>query len=318
MTGPVGNHAARRAFDAALAGGSLHHGWLIAGPEGVGKAAFARDMAVRLLARDGGAASQDEARALLDAGSHPRFRRLARLPKDDAKPENGLARSITVDQVRKLQSLLARTVDPGERRIVLIDSIDDLERSGGNALLKSLEEPPKGTVFLLVSHVPGRLLPTIRSRCRLLRFAALEDAEVETVLRARLPDAADAEIAAMVRAGGGSPGRALAFAGLELAAIERDLEELAQHGDPANQVRSRLAKTLGAKAAQPRYAAFLERVPGFIAEHARQRRGEALRIALDAHVAAGNVAGAAIGLSQDAGATVFEMAGIVARLARTG
>ncbi|NWM20145.1 DNA polymerase III subunit delta', partial [Escherichia coli] len=69
------------------------------------------------------------------------------------------------------------------RRVIVIDAIDDLERGGANALLKNLEEPPAGTIFLLVSHAPGRLLPTIRSRCRLLRFEALPDADVAAILR---------------------------------------------------------------------------------------------------------------------------------------
>src|SRR3546814_4734811 len=86
---------------------------------------------------------------------------------------------------------------------------DDLERGAANALLKNLEEPPAGTLFLLVSHAPGRLLPTIRSRCRMLRFSPLSDDEMETVLRAELPDADVHEIAALIAAGEGSPGRAL-------------------------------------------------------------------------------------------------------------
>ena len=104
--------------------------------------------------------------------SHPDFKLLERLPKANSEE---LARSITVDQVRGLQPLFATTPSLSPRRVVLIDAIDDLERSAANALLKNLEEPPAGTIFLLVSHAPGRLLPTIRSRCRLLRFDPLDD-----------------------------------------------------------------------------------------------------------------------------------------------
>ncbi|MCX8477432.1 MAG: DNA polymerase III subunit delta', partial [Sphingomonas sp.] len=219
-----------------------------------------------------------------------------------------------IAQVRSLQPLFATKPSLSERRVVVIDSIDDLERGGANALLKNLEEPPAGTIFLLVSHAPGQLLPTIRSRCRLLRFEPLGDEQVAQLLRVELLDLPASEIEALVRAGEGSIGRALGFAGLDIAALESDMAVLADTGDPSNAIRSRLAKLLGAKAAQPRYEAFLDRSPSFIAERARTRSGEGLRTALDAYAAARELAGAATGLSLDAGATVFEMSGLIARL----
>src|SRR3546814_10955228 len=94
------------------------------------------------------------------------------------------------------------------RRVVLIDAVDDLERGGANALLKSLEEPPAGTIFLLVSHAPGRLLPTIRSRCRLLRFEPLPPEAMTSLLRDVLPPARDEEMAALSAAGRGTRGAA--------------------------------------------------------------------------------------------------------------
>ncbi|TGX46536.1 AAA family ATPase [Sphingomonas naasensis] len=323
MTMLLGNESARDALAAAMASGVLHHAWLIAGPEGVGKASFARMAAARMLAEaaephrlsPGWEVPETTQTAhLIAAGAHPDYRELVRLPKDAAKPDEALARSITIAQVRSLQPLFATKPSLSQRRVVLIDSIDDLERGGANALLKNLEEPPAGTIFLLVSHAPGQLLPTIRSRCRLLRFDPLADAQVATVLRDALPQANASEIESLVRAGEGSPGRALGFAGLDIAALESDMALLAETGDPSNAVRARLAKLLGAKAAQPRYEAFLERAPGFIAARAKTRSGEPLRIALDAYGAARELGGAAIGLSLDAGATVFEMAGLIARL----
>lgn len=319
----IGNESARDALAAAMASGALHHAWLIAGPEGVGKGAFARIAAARMLAE----ASEPQKLSpgwevpettqtahLIAAGAHPDYRELVRLPKDVAKPDEALARSITIAQVRSLQPLFATKPSLSSRRVVVIDSIDDLERGGANALLKNLEEPPGGTIFLLVSHAPGQLLPTIRSRCRLLRFEPLPSDQVAAILRAELPQASASEIDALVRAGEGSPGRALGFAGLDLAALEGDMAALAETGDPSNAVRSRLAKLLGAKAAQPRYEAFLQRSPSFIAERARTRSGEGLRIAIDAYAEARELAGAATGLSLDAGATVFEMSGLIARL----
>lgn len=320
----VGNRAAHEAFWTAAERGGLHHAWLLAGPEGVGKGSFARVAASRLLAhaadprlplRGGSLPAEDRTAALIAAGSHPDYREMARQPKDPAKPDENLARSIPIAQVRALQPMFATKPSLSERRVVVIDAIDDLETAAANALLKNLEEPPAGTIFLLVSHAPGRLLPTIRSRCRMLRFERLSDGEVASVVRGTMPDVSDTECDALVRGGEGSPGRALAFAGLDVAALERAMAAIARDGDPSNAQRSKLAKALGGKAAQPRYEAFLERAPSFIAASARDRDGAALRIALDAYQAARALAGAAPALSLDAQATVFEMAGILARLA---
>jgi DNA polymerase-3 subunit delta' len=324
VTDFVGNATAQAALSAAMESGTLHHAWLLAGPEGVGKASFARKAALRMLAQaaephvlrpgwDVPLTSQSS--SLFAAGSHPDYRELVRLPKDADKPDQGLARSMKIDQVRSLIASFATKPSLSERRVVLIDSIDEVERPGAaNALLKVLEEPPQGTIFLLVSHAPGRLLPTIRSRCRLLRFEPLPAADVATVLRAELPDATAIEIDALVRAGEGSPGRALGFAGLDLATLEAEMVAIAERGDTTNAIRSRLAKLLGAKAAQPRYEAFLERAPSFIAERARTMQGEPLRIALDAYASARELSAAALGLSLDASGTVFEMSGLIARL----
>jgi DNA polymerase-3 subunit delta' len=323
MTPIIGNTAAQAAFLGAMRGGSLHHAWLITGPQGVGKASFARAAAMRMLADaadpDGGSTGLavpegNRTRSLMEAGSHPDFRVLARLPKDPEKPDQDLARSITIAQVRTLQPLFATTPSMSPRRVVIIDAIDDLERGGANALLKNLEEPPAGTIFLLVSHAPGRLLPTIRSRCRLLRFEALDSGEVATAIRTLRPEADEDEVASLVRASDGAPGRALRYAGLDIAAIDDAIAAIAQGGDRDNGLRLKLAKALALKTAQPRYEAFLDRTPAFIADAARIRSGPALRSALDAYAAARDLAGAAIGLSLDAQATVFEMAGIVATL----
>jgi DNA polymerase-3 subunit delta' len=310
-----GNAAAARAFQAAAAGGTMHHAWLLAGPQGVGKASFAREAAIDMLARAAGDATAERTRALVDAGSHPDYRVLDRLPKD-GKPDADLARSITISQVRSLQPLFATTPSLSPRRVVLIDAVDDLERAGANALLKNLEEPPAGTIFLLVSQAPGRLLPTIRSRCRLLRFEPLAGEDMMAALADLLPDSSRSEREALARAGVGSPGRALRFAGLDLDTIDAALGQIARHGDRDNAERVRLMRALSLKAAQPRYEAFLDRVPTFLAEQAPYRNGPALRTALDAYDQARSIAASARALSLDAGGTVFELAGVVARLAR--
>lgn len=324
MTPVIGHAAAQAAFLSALRGGAMHHAWLLAGSEGVGKATFARAAALRVLAEASGGPplppglnvpDSHPTRSLVKAGSHPDLRVLTRLTRTSDSGAETVARSITIDQVRGLLPMFATTPSLGNRRVVIIDAIDDLERAGANALLKSLEEPPAGTVFLLVSHAPGRLLPTIRSRCRLLRFSALDEGEVRQIVRAALPEAGEDEVAAVARAGEGSPGRALRFAGLDVAGLDAAVERIMRGGDPGNAERVRLAQALSGKAAQARYEAFLDRAPAAIAAAARTRMGAELRTALDAHRDARELAGSALGLSLDAQATVFEMGGVLARLA---
>ncbi len=326
MSLPIGNDAAHQAFLAAISSGSLHHAWLFSGPQGVGKASFARQAALRMLAEAArpeafepgfDVPADDRTRALIAAGSHPDYRELVRMPKDADKPGQDLARSIPIAQVRALQPMFATTPSMSPRRIVLIDSVDDLERPGAsNALLKNLEEPPQGTIFLLISHSPGRLLPTIRSRCRRLRFDPLDDAAMTKVLNGALPSASDDEIAALVRAGDGSPGRALGYAGLDMATLDAMMSAIARSGDRSNAERTKLAKALALKAAQPRYEAFLDRVPSFIAEESASRTGDGLKAALDAYDSARALAISARALSLDQQATVYEMAGLVAKLAQ--
>jgi DNA polymerase-3 subunit delta' len=320
MTPLFGHDDAVAAFRAGMESGRLHHAWLISGPEGVGKALFAEKAALRVLAEGAGPAvatagldvpDAHPIAKLVEAGSHPDLMRLERAVKDSGE----LARSINVEQVRGLQRLFATTASMSPWRVVIIDAADDLERSAANALLKNLEEPPPKSLFLLVAHAAQRLLPTIRSRCRQLRLGYLEDDAMASALRAALPDADTAEIAALAAAGQGSPGRAVAFRGLEIDALDRAMERLAAEGDPTGRDRATLAGALALKSAQPRYEAFLARVPSFIAAAARDRRGPALAEALRLWERAAQLAGSAKGLSLDAQSVAFELAGMVAALA---
>ncbi|MBD3762024.1 AAA family ATPase [Sphingomonadaceae bacterium G21617-S1] len=309
------------AFRAAADSGRLHHAWLLTGAEGLGKASFARAAATRLLADAAGPAVQrpgfdtPEDHPIVHyirAGSHPDLRILERLVKDKSED---LARSITIDQVRSLQSLFATTPSLSPRRVVIIDAIDDLERPAANALLKNLEEPPAGTTFFLISHAPGRLLPTIRSRCRQLRFAPLDAAQMRLALSRALPEESADEIDALVRVGNGSPGRALGFAGLQIAALDAAMDRLVESGDPTNAIRAALSKQLGLKAAQARYEAYLERVPARIASEAQRRRGAAMAEAVSLWEDARRIGESAVHLSLDPATTVFELGTMLAKLA---
>jgi len=302
-----------------LDSGRLHHAWLITGPRGIGKSLFAHKAALRVLAQGQGPVQEagldvregHPAARLVAAGSHPDLMQLERLTK-----ENGtdLARSITVAQVRGLQRLFATTSSYSPWRVVVIDAADDLEPGGANALLKSLEEPRPSSLFLLVSHAPERLLPTIRSRCRLLRLATLGEADMQKALQSALPDAAPPEITALAEAGEGAPGKAIAHRGLDVSSLDSAMRRIAEGGDPTNQHRSELAQSLALKSAQPRYEAFLARAPSFIAAAARRRRGGQLAEAVRLWEQASTLATVAVRQSLDAQATVFEMGTLLAGL----
>lgn len=316
---PLGHdEQARMLLDAARSG-RLHHGWILAGPRGIGKATFARALALRLLAEAAGPPPEGEGlnvpiehqiRRLFEADAHPDYAELYCLEK-----ESGTARNITVDQVRGLQRLIQTAPSFSSRRVVVIDSADDLERGAANALLKNLEEPPADMIFLLVSHAAGRLLPTIRSRCRTLRFDPLDEANMRTALRSTDEALGGAELDALIGTGDGSPGKALRYAGLDIATMQNAMADIAKTGDPDNRQRLALAKTLSGKAARPRYEAFLERAPAFIAAAARESEGEALGRAIEHWEAARQLAGGAIILSLDPASVVFELAGHIAALA---
>lgn len=318
----VGQERAVDQFAGAWAKRTLHHAWLLAGPKGVGKASFARAAATRVLAdaagppveRQGLGIPEDHPIArLVEAGSHPDMRWLERLEKEKG---DGLARNITVKQVREVGEFLGLTPGLSPWRVVGIDSADDLEGSAANALLKMLEEPPPNSLFLLVSHSPGRLLPTIRSRCRRLDFAALTNDAMTSILQDAAPDLSAVERERLVAMSGGSAGRALAFAGLDLVPLEQAAVAMLREGDPTNERRSKLAAELGRKAAADRYQAFLELVPALVAREARQLDGPPRQRALDAYGRARELAAIAPRVSLDPAATIFQLGGILASVAR--
>ena len=316
----VGQDKAVEAFASAWTSRRLHHGWLLAGPRGVGKATFAKAAATRVLTEAAGppvalpgleTPAEHPMARLLAAGSHPDFRWLERLER----PTGGLARNISVDQVRSLGDLLSVTPSMSPWRAIVIDAADDLEASAANALLKMLEEPPANTLFFLISHAPGRLLPTIRSRCRRLDLGKLSDDAMTSLLSRSLPETNSSEVARLVEYSGGSVGRALAMAELDLASVEGEALAILRQGDPDNSRRSKLASALSGKAGAERYAAFLELVPGLIAKEAVGFDGERRGRALDAYAKARETAAIALRLSLDAGATIFQLGTILASVA---
>ena len=317
----VGQDRAAEQFASAWAGRKLHHAWLLAGPRGVGKASFAHAAARRVLA-DAGGPPIDRAGLetpddhpmvkLVEAGSHPDMRWLQRLENEKT---GNLARNISVDQVRELGDFMGMTAAMSPWRVAVIDTVDELEPSGANALLKILEEPPANTLFFLVSHSPGRLLPTIRSRCRRLEFQPLGDDAMASILETEAPDVSASERQKIIAMSFGSAARALAFAALGLAKLEEAALGILRQGDPTNARRSDLAVELGKKAAAERYAAFLDLAPSLIAREAKRLEGGSRERALDAYAKARELAAIAPRLSLDPAATVFQIGGILAQVA---
>jgi DNA polymerase-3 subunit delta' len=198
--------------------------------------------------------------------------------------------------------------------VVVIDSIDDLEKSAANALLKMLEEPPANTIFFLISHAPGRLLPTIRSRCRRLDFQELSDDAMTSILSQHV-ELKGQEREQVIAAAGGSAGRALALVQLDLIDLEEAAVTILREGDRTNARRSGLASELGKRGASDRYAAFLEILPSVIARETRTLTGAPRQRAVEAYARTRELVAIAPRLSLDPASTVFQLGGILASVA---
>ncbi len=244
----VGQDAAEAAFLEAFDADRLHHGWLISGPRGVGKATLAWRIARFLLAtpvtgeggNDGGgglfgdgAPAPAPAKSLDIADDHPVARRIAALAEPrlfllrrawDDKAKR-LKQVITVDEARKLKSFFNLSAADGGRRVVIVDCADDMNTSAANALLKLLEEPPDDAILLLVSHQPSGLLPTIRSRCRELRCKPLDADQLARAMTAA-GSQDDTDKAALAELAGGSVGEAMRLANQDGMQAYRDIVNL--------------------------------------------------------------------------------------------
>jgi DNA polymerase-3 subunit delta' len=219
-----GQGAAERAFLEAYGAGRLHHGWLLTGPRGVGKATLAWRIARFLLAQGedagGGLFGAPEAPARLDIDpEHPVARRVAALSEPRLfllrrganAAGTGLSDAIRVEEVRRLKSFFALSSTEGGARVVIIDAADEMNVSAANAVLKLLEEPPERATLLLVSHQPARLLPTIRSRCRTLALSSLGEEDLAAAL-AQAGVAPEGGAGTLAALSGGSAGAAVTLA----------------------------------------------------------------------------------------------------------
>ena len=305
----VGHEEPWRQWRAALGGSRMHHAWMLTGRRGSGKMHFALAAAHELVG--GGPEAQ----------SHPDILVLSHLPatrddekkRDEGKPFN-LKRNISVDQIRTMQQRLTTRPTLGERRAVIIDPADDMEKSASNALLKSLEEPPVGSFFLLVTHRPGRLLPTIRSRCRVVRFPQLGDADVNRILAAEAPQADAATRAAAVAAGSGSPGAALEFVEQDLGRLHRAMHRIAREGDADFALRGELANAMGGRPGRARQLAAIDLARSIVAQEMGGTPRGAIPALVEAHSALTRLSAQAPTYNFDPGLLVMEIGGLLATL----
>jgi DNA polymerase-3 subunit delta' len=230
----VGHDLPERTMLLAQQIGKLHHAWLLTGPRGIGKATLAWRFARFLLAGQQGGlfarapdtldiAREAPGRALVDARTHPDLFHLRRTLH---AREMRIQSEITIDDVRDLGAFMHMTPSMGDWRVAIVDSADEMNRNSANAVLKILEEPPPNAVLLIVAHAPGRLLPTIRSRCRRLALQPLDDQTVTTLLGDYAPGTSPEERGALAQLAEGSIGRALELASAGSLALYREMVEV--------------------------------------------------------------------------------------------
>lgn len=283
-----GVEAAELSFLDALDRGRLHHAWLLTGPEGVGKATLAYRMARRLLGAKLdpafgalGASPTDFVSRQVAARSHPDLMVLER-ETDDGKAR----KSIPVDEARQLPAFFANSPAVSPYRVAIIDAADDLNVNAANAVLKTLEEPPARGVILLVSHSPGRLLPTIRSRCRRLVVPAPELSRAAAMVEARAGVSShDAD--RLARMAKGAPGRALQLAAAgALAADDAAGEILRKLPDLDEGALLAMADTFKGADGAARFELLFDRLGDQIHAMATGMAGERVPAGLDRWVAA--------------------------------
>ena len=285
-TALFGHDEAERALLEAYKGGRIPHAWLMGGPPGIGKATLAFRLARFVMAHpDPLAAETQKADSLAIDPESPVARRIAAQAQGDLlvlersinEQTGKLYTVIRVDDVRRTASFFGSTAGEGGWRIAIVDAVDDLQREGANALLKVLEEPPKRSLLLLISHAPGRELPTIRSRCRRLLLRPLETEDVGRALaEATGRNPSEADVGRAAEASEGSVGRALGLLDASALALrQRVLELFAQLPNPDPRALHALGEAIGGS--DPRtLEAFMDLVNGWLsAQLAETSRGRA-------------------------------------------
>jgi DNA polymerase-3 subunit delta' len=305
----VGHESAVSSLYNAAMSGRLHHGWLIAGPPAIGKATLAYRFARWLLAGSTAAdLSVDE--------SLPSFRRLAAGTHADlftverrinVKTEK-LQSEIVINTVQEACQFMRLTPAEGGWRVVVIDGAEDMNPNAANALLKLLEEPPTKAILLLVTSAPGRLLPTIRSRCRNLALAPLTDNEMETLLGDYAPELGGEERRRLIAIAEGSIGTALNMAAEGGVAIAGLVDEVLAAPVPAGRAQNIAETVTRAIEGEDKFVLFMDLLRGGLAA-ATRRAARAGQASLAAKVAVwqeiGRIEREAVSLNLDKRAAVI-------------
>lgn len=277
----LGHEAAEAQMVDAVRSGRLAHAWLIEGPRGVGKATLAFRFARFLLSGANGGESgglfgdtaprldvADDHRTsrLIAAGSHPDLLALERSYDEKAKR---LRKVITAEEARSVADFMHLTPAEGGWRVAIVDSVDDLNPTSMNALLKILEEPPKRAVLLLIYHGAGRILPTIRSRCRRLVLKPLEAGVLDRLLAAQAPDLPAEERGPLAQLARGSLSRALDLIEAGGLGLYRQVFQLASATQPDAAQMQGFADKLARKGAEASYLAAVDMHVDLLARLAR-------------------------------------------------
>lgn len=284
----LGHEGAERTFLEAFNQDRLHHAWLITGPKGVGKATLAWKFAKFLLTQptdDGpglfGDALPAEAPSSLavdpespdvqriEAGGHGGLRIITR---SENEKTGKLRNDIVIDDIRSVISFFSQTSAEGGWRVAIVDAADEMNSNAANALLKILEEPPEKSILFLVAHSPGKLLPTIKSRCRALKLNTLSEESVQAVLAGRFPDIGNEELVALSRLSEGAPGRAIDLVAQEGVSLYREMGGLIAELPRLNVPKvHELAGKLAAVKADAQYRLFIHIFLGWLERLIRQR-----------------------------------------------
>ena len=283
----IGHEAAERTFLEAFNQDRLHHAWLISGPKGVGKATLAWKFAKFLLTQPAdngpglfGDALQNEPPTFLDvdpespdvqrleAGGHGGLRLIERTVNEKT---GKLRNDIVIDDIRGVIKFFAQTSAEGGWRVAIVDAADEMNTNAANALLKILEEPPEKSILFLVAHAPGKLLPTIKSRCRTLKLQALSEESVQAVLAGGFPDLGSEELVALSRLSEGAPGRAIELVSQDGVSLYRQMggliADMPQLNVPAVH---QLAGQLAGIKADAQYRLFIQIFLGWLERLIRQ------------------------------------------------
>ena len=326
----IGQHRAEAALLDAYRSGRIHHAWVLGGPKGIGKATLAFRFARFVLAHpDPGAPEVLRARDLAVDADHPVARRVAagahgdllhlRRPWDDKAKR--FKTELPVDEIRRTVGFFGSTAGAGGWRIAIVDPADDLNANAANALLKILEEPPPRSLFLVVAHAPGRLLPTIRSRCRRLELDPLSSHAIADGLTALGIEGNPRDHAAAAELADGSLRRAAVLVAADGVALCRSLEAVLAR---APDLDVRAAHAIADKIAQRGADDALDIAVDFLGDMAEKRAKTALASRgvaaaarwAEAHDEIGRVIGRSEALNLDRKAAILACLRALAEAAR--